>query len=250
MSSFFCCNPKKIMGYPIGMNGTKTYNYFLSALRHILYEKYNNNMAALARVTDYSHGYIVNILNKVKPAGYDAQSQIALKLGYELFDFLTFGKELIDDSPIRHREKRFLYIPKVYATPSAGNGSFEVSSEVEDLYAFRTDWLACKGDPMNMVLMDVSGDSMSPYIMDGDTVMIDQSKKSLIQNKVYAVRVEDLIYLKYIDREPGKFILRSHNKDYTPVIIDTAFLTDSSFAILGMAIWWGHEESVTPNKVY
>ena len=36
---------------------------------------------------------------------------------------------------------------------SAGDGSFEVGSEIEGYYAFRKDWLVTKGTINNMVVM-------------------------------------------------------------------------------------------------
>lgn len=225
-----------------------SYTHFIEALKFYLFEKYDNNISAFARSIGYSRVYASNIINTTKPAGYEAQVQIASALGYDLTDFLVFGKSLVDGEAVTIMDKpvddNFIYIPKVEARPAAGNGSFESSDNEVGLYSFRADWIRRMGNPKNMVLMDVVGDSMTPVILDGDTILLDQSKTDLLPNKIFAVRVEDLIYLKYIDMEPGKFILRSHNPDYPPIYVDTEYLHDTSFQILGRAIWWSHAETI------
>lgn len=226
------------------MLSNNSYNHFIQALKYCLYEKFDNNISALAQAAGYSRVYISNIINGVKSASYEAQAQIAYTFGYDLTDFLIFGKSLSDGESVKIVNQpvsdRFIYIPKVEATLSAGAGSFETNDNEISSYSFQEDWIRGVGRPNDLVLMEVSGDSMSPLIMDKDTIMIDTSKTNLLPHKIYAVRVEDLIYLKYIDREPGKFILNSHNPNYNPIIIETAFLNEHSFAILGQVVWWGH----------
>lgn len=227
---------------------TNTYRYFLDALKYITFEQFGDNKAALARAVGYSTGYITNILNGAKPAGYEAQTEVSEKLGYELFEFLQFGQALGNGESIEFfnnsLKDNIIYIPKVEARLAAGHGSYETNNNEVGLYSFRADWIHQMGNPDNMVLMDVVGDSMSPVILDGDTILLDHSKTDLLPNKIFAVRVEDLIYLKYIDREPRKFVLRSHNSDYPPIYIDTEYLYDTSFQILGRAIWWCHAETI------
>lgn len=104
-------------------------------------------------------------------------------------------------------------VPLVKARLSAGQGSFEVEGEVEGYCAFSSAFLRRKGNPASMVVMKVQGDSMQPEIMDGDAVLIDQSKKEVRLGRIYAVGFEDAIYLKRIDKEPGKIILKCSSSD-------------------------------------
>ena len=102
-------------------------------------------------------------------------------------------------------------VPLVVARLSAGSGSLEVSSEQEGGYAFRSDFLHRKGNPREMVLMRVSGDSMEPEIMDNDIVLIDQGKRDVTPGRLYAIGFDEAIYLKRIDILPGKVILKVEN---------------------------------------
>ena len=75
-------------------------------------------------------------------------------------------------------------VPKVFARLD-GNGMFlERNQKSKNEYAFSRDWLSQKGDLINMVLMEVPGDSMSPEIKDGDTVLIDQGQREIYIDKM------------------------------------------------------------------
>lgn len=132
-------------------------------------------------------------------------------------------------------------VPMVKARLSAGLGSFEVAGDVEGYCAFSSAFLHRKGNPESMVVMKVQGDSMQPEIMDGDAVLIDQSKKEVRLGRIYAVGFEDAIYLKRIDKEPGKIILKSVNPDYRPIVIDLGEQMFDMFRVIGQVLWVGRE---------
>lgn len=134
-----------------------------------------------------------------------------------------------------------ILVPMVEARLSAGTGSLETSGEIERTYAFRSDFLRRKGNPDKMVLMRVGGDSMQPEIMDNDVVLLDQGKRDLRPGPIFAVGFEDAIYLKRIDKLPGKIILKSANPAYPPVELDIGEQEDNSFRVIGQVIWSGRE---------
>lgn len=145
----------------------------------------------------------------------------------------------VSESPVP--EPDLVMIPMVEAKLSAGCGSFETSGDSERTYAFRHDFLARKGSVKDMVLMRVSGDSMTPTIKDGDTVLIDQSQNQPLPGRMYAVGVEDMVYLKHVDARPGKLTLYSDNKAYEPLEIITGDQCENMVRIIGRAIWVGRE---------
>jgi len=150
-------------------------------------------------------------------------------------DWLFFGdRGLVPPQP------ELVMVKKVVARLCAGNGSLEVSDEVEGQHAFRADWILRKGNPARMVLMDVTGDSMSPVIEDGDTVLIDESKTDVFAGKIYAVAIDDEILVKYIDKIPGKYLLRSKNTEYEQIEIDIK-REDIHFRVIGRVLWWCRE---------
>ena len=132
-------------------------------------------------------------------------------------------------------------IPMVEARLSAGSGSFETSSIIGRDYAFRRDFILRKGNPNDMILMRVSGDSMEPDICDNDVVLIDQSKKDILPGRMFAVGFEESIYLKRIDNLPGKVILKSANPAYPPVELDVRGDLSEHFRVIGRVLWVGRE---------
>lgn len=129
----------------------------------------------------------------------------------------------------------FKYIPKVEARLSAGSGSFDSSATVIGQLAFQSGWLSKKGPAASMVAMDVFGQSMEPVIREGDTVLIDQSRKDIIAGAIYAVGVEDTILVKRLEKHPDKLVLCSDNRDYTPIYLEREEM--EKVRIIGKVVW-------------
>lgn len=129
----------------------------------------------------------------------------------------------------------FVEIPKVKARLCAGGGSFEADDGIEGYYSFKPSWITRKGSTSQMVLMDIFGNSMSPEMKDGDTVLIDQSQKDILSGAVFAVGVEDTIMVKRLERHPNALVLLSDNKDYAPIYLKSHDI--DSIRIIGKVIW-------------
>lgn len=126
-------------------------------------------------------------------------------------------------------------VPKVQARLSAGGGSFEVEAQVLDSRAFEHSWLRAMGNPAEMVLMDVVGNSMAPGICDGDTVMVDQGQKEFTFGSIYAVGHGDTVLVKRILRSKDGIALVSDNTDYAPILLQGDEL--DSFRSIGKVVW-------------
>jgi len=133
------------------------------------------------------------------------------------------------------QEAEFAKVPKVNARLCAGGGSFEVGGDVEDYYAFRNEWVRRKGNPEAMVLMDIFGNSMEPEIKEGDTVLIDQSKKSIIAGGIFAVGIEDTVMVKRLEKRPGALLLFSDNHEYAPIELRGEEMANAR--IIGKVVW-------------
>lgn len=113
----------------------------------------------------------------------------------------------------------FSLIPKAIASASAGDGFTVVEDGVEDrLYAFRTDWL--KGlhvSIQNLIMVDVTGDSMERILFDGDSTLVDRNQKEIIDGKIYWIGYGDENYMKYLFRRPGDMLsVKSENPQHEP----------------------------------
>jgi phage repressor protein C with HTH and peptisase S24 domain len=129
----------------------------------------------------------------------------------------------------------FHQVPKVKARLSAGGGSFETEPEIEEFYSFRKDWLSKKGQPKDMVLMDIFGNSMEPELKDGDTVLIDQSQKAVLAGAIYAVGLADTIVVKRLEKRPKELVLLSENERYPTMRFRDEEM--NSIRIIGKVIW-------------
>ena len=121
----------------------------------------------------------------------------------------------------------FDLVPMVETRLSAGNGCFVLSENVEGYYAFRKSWVrSVAASARDLVLMRVDGDSMNPTIRSGDTVMIDASRRTIIEGQVFALRVDDTIMIKRLSYRPGGRVLvgSDNRQEFDPYEVDLADL--------------------------
>ena len=129
-------------------------------------------------------------------------------------------------------------VPLVGARLAAGRGSLETAGEVQSYFSFRSDWLCRKGDPDKMVLMKVCGDSMEPDIRHGDMVLVDQGKTQIYGHAIYAMGINEEIYVKQVETLPGgTLVLRSRNPEYEPIRVDLRGDLADSVRVIGRVIW-------------
>ena len=165
-----------------------------------------------------------------------------MQAGRPLQEVVTLDRpQSTADRTISHDSGDIIMVPMVEARLSAGTGSFETEAGEDRLYAFRLDFLRRKGIPAQMALMRVSGDSMEPEIKDGDVVLIDQNQTTPTPGKLFAVGVEDMVYIKEVNAEPGKLVLSSYNKAYPALEIDARGDLATGIRIIGRAVWVGRE---------
>lgn len=154
-------------------------------------------------------------------------------------DWLEKGTGSMRLSEVEVEESEYKKIPKVAARLCAGHGSLEVEGNVEEYRVFPWNWLQRKGNPDQMVLMDVFGNSMEPEIKEGDTALIDQARKDIVAGGIYAVGVEDTVMVKRIEKRPGALVLISDNTDYSPIYLQGEEAAD--VRVIGKVLWVSRE---------
>lgn len=139
----------------------------------------------------------------------------------------------------REEGGEYAYVARVDAAVGAGQAYELVTEEVKGLYAFRRDWLARKGNPENMRLVTVYGDSMSPTLEDGDIVLVDLSRRRIVPGGIYAIRIEDGLMVKRLHPLPGGRIrIISDNPSYAPIEVDPG---REDFEVIGKVLWAGRD---------
>lgn len=166
----------------------------------------------------------------------------------------SFDETAKEDERIRQRRSRgesffsevgsgqdsigLVMVPLVAARLAAGKGSLETDGDVLSYFSFRQDWLCRKGNPEKMVLMKVCGDSMEPDIRHGDMVLVDQSKCQIYGHAIYAMGINEEIYIKQVETLPGgRLVLRSRNPEYSPISVDLHGDLADSVRVIGRVIW-------------
>lgn len=134
--------------------------------------------------------------------------------------------------------KDYVFIPRVNDQISAGPGTTPYN--MSDLrIAFRKDWIRRKGDPKNMSLIKVIGDSMEPTLLAGDLVLIDHNRNRIdAQGGIYALSIDHEIMIKRIHPQypHGKIKIISDNPRYEPIVSEV-----NQIKINGKVIWFARE---------
>ena len=139
------------------------------------------------------------------------------------------------EGDIFQQEEQTVHVPKVSARACAGGGSLEIRDNIIDELPFASSWLTSKGNPRNMVVMEVVGESMSPELEPGDNILSDQHQTQPVGNNLYVVSYIEGLFVKRIQTHPGLVVLFSANPKYPPVSLQGDLL--DSLRIIGRVIW-------------
>lgn len=99
---------------------------------------------------------------------------------------------------------------------SAGTGLIQWEIRSKKALPFDIGFFRALGSkPKDCKLLLVRGDSMEPYLFNRDLAMVDSSKNSIRDGKIYAVHFEDEPLVKQIFKQAGGGItLHSYNSKY------------------------------------
>ncbi|WP_374557718.1 LexA family transcriptional regulator [Aquitalea pelogenes] len=142
------------------------------------------------------------------------------------------------DNPDELDPDRYVWIDRYDINLSAGCGNIQWVVNQKDPICFRAAWFKFKGlPPEDCKALYVRGRSMEPVLQDYDTVLIDTSKKEIIDGDVYAVCLDDQFYIKAVHRKPGMVVLRSYNKDFEDIEVVGEQM--NQLCIIGKMVWRG-----------
>jgi len=132
-------------------------------------------------------------------------------------------------------DRDYTEVPLYDVEASAGNGSFFNQEQISSYLKFRNDWLTREGlHQKDLVAIRVSGDSMDGTLADGDTVLIDRSRKK--PDGVFVIRIGDSLRIKRLQKmTDGSIRLSSDNPIYQPEVIHPENM--SQVEIVGQCYW-------------
>lgn len=184
------------------------------------------NLFALAAATGYSPRWLGIGEGPRKPAAAEANAEIIGAIDpWE------------NSSPLHFSEVALPHYKEVEM--GAGNGATEVIEEKGRFLRFSKTTLREAGvQKENAVCATVKGSSMERLILDGATIGIDTSDKSVSDGEIYAFEQDGMLRVKYMYRLPGGGVrIRSENTEEFP---DEALSAEqfSQVHMFGRVFWW------------
>ena len=140
-------------------------------------------------------------------------------------------------NPVDLRE--FVFIPRYSVEAAAGHG--QTVSDEKPLFcmAFRRYWIenyvTRQTDKLSVIA--VKGDSMEGILNHGDNILINHAETEP-RDGLYVLRIGNDLFVKRVQRIPGKLLVTSANPHYAPFEIDLSH-TDDDIAIVGRVEWFG-----------
>jgi phage repressor protein C with HTH and peptisase S24 domain len=208
-------------------------------------EKTKLNRSDFAKKAGVSRSYLTQLLTEDFRFGERAARALENNLGLpdKVLDMaeepLVMTVE-VWDKPSDLPDGVFAIVPRISVTLSAGAGAVTgVEMDLPPL-AFREDWLRKKNvtSKTNLRTCEVTGDSMEPYLQDGDTVLIDLGQTELMDNEIYAIRYGDELRIKRLSKRfDGGIMVRSDNPAYPMETIGESDL--EHVQVIGRMLWRG-----------
>jgi len=170
-------------------------------------------LAALSRMLRRNEAYLQQFVHRGSPRRL-AESDRQLLAAHFALDESMFGGP--------PREVESVAVPYLSSRASAGPG---LSAEGERLIRterFAPGLLRDAGvSPAMASLIEVSGDSMAPNILDGDRLLVDRGDVDVtVSSHIFVFRRDDELAVKRLARERATIRVSSDNPDYPTITVD------------------------------
>lgn len=187
-----------------------------------LIESRKEGYAALSRMLGRNAAYIQQHLRYGRPAKLTARDRRVLSDYFGVDEAVLEGRQAVPQSrvsPAVHDRSELILIPKLNVKVSAGHGALADTEARLGRYGFDRAWLKrmSGGNPENLSIVRVSGDSMAPTLQDGDDILVEQSLESTkVRDGIYVLLRDETLLVKRVALEPmsGKLAISSDNPAY------------------------------------
>ena len=137
--------------------------------------------------------------------------------------------------------EHYVLVPLYGVQGSAGEGQWVNGEEVEDLLAFKREWITqeLRTRPENLSLIHVQGESMIPTLSPGDVILLEQTGQAQVSDGIFVIRMGEALLVKRLQFLPNQEVnITSDNASYHPFRINLKE-PGEDFAIIGRVIWAG-----------
>lgn len=133
----------------------------------------------------------------------------------------------------------FVLLPRRAEAAAAGS-STPVAPSGSEFIALRHDWVrsVCGVDPNQLLLETAVGESMTPTIRDGNTLLIDATDQTFRNFGIYVLEINGQRLVKRVQRKhDGSLVLISDNSAYQPDLVERA--AADTVTVVGRVVWAG-----------
>ncbi len=154
------------------------------------------------------HPYLLKRVADGLRIDYKELYRIVDYLEQEISDTFIKGVHKGEKGNVKFLDHKVVDLP-VYGRASAGDGYINLENQIS------TKRVIANGFSPESFIVEVTGDSMSYEINDGDWAVVDPQQKDYIENKVYVVTYEGETFIKQIIcPAKGMVVLKSFNRKY------------------------------------
>jgi phage repressor protein C with HTH and peptisase S24 domain len=132
------------------------------------------------------------------------------------------GRSAARDSPADMDWSQFVLLPHRAEAAAAGSVTPPSPSGTEWM-ALRHDWIraVCGIEPNEVLLETATGESMTPTIRDGNTLLVDTTDRTFRNFGIYVLEINGQRLVKRVQRKhDGSLVLISDNTAYQPDTVD------------------------------
>ena len=206
--------------------------------------------ASLSRLIGRNPAYIQQFIHRGSPRKLDEEDRRVLATFFGVDESVLGGR---GDAPlsshaapraVRAEKARrdpaadLVLIPRLALGASAGAGALDGDERIQSRVGFQPAYLRdlAGGDPANLSIIRVEGDSMVPTLANGDEILVDRGDAGdRLRDGIYVLRLEDALMVKRIALNPAgrTLTVRSDNPHY-PSWPDCR---PDEVAIIGRVVW-------------
>ncbi|HYZ47784.1 MAG TPA: S24 family peptidase [Sphingomonas sp.] len=201
-----------------------------TALDALIRER-REDYASLSRLLGRNPAYIQQFIKRGVPKKLDEEDRRTLARYFGVSEALLGGP-----GP---QSNELISVPVLDVQASAGPGAFADTERPRARMRFDPSWLrGLKLDPARLSVIQVTGESMSPTLSDGDDILVDQSDAAArLRDGIYVLRIDGALNVKrlIVDRASRRVSVKSDNPDYA----SWPELDPARLDVIGRVLWAG-----------
>ena len=184
-----------------------------AALQRLIEDK-GEDYSGLSRLLGRNAAYVQQYIKRGSPRRL-AEADRRLLSRYFGVDEVALG----GPAAMAGRPAGLVAVPRLDVGASAGAGAFSGDERARAHIAFDSAWLRgiASGNPEQLSIIRVEGDSMAPTLSDGDEILVDRGDGGArLRDGIYVLRIDDALMVKRVALNPAArtVSIRSDNPAY------------------------------------